>query len=812
MSAKILPILLILFVLIGCQAEQSANVSSGDATTFNPEFDTPPEVSDLLPGNILEDTETTWIFLSFSDAENHTPTSCQIFNRSYVNVTSPCTCSFGICYLKVTPFTNYAGPVSFQYSVTANNLTSNPANVSFSVIGVSESPVANDRSISLIENTSYVSDGTISAPHLSGSDPDGDSVTCSKVTDPASGSVTVNADCSFSYVPVANFEGTVDFTFKVNDGGSDSLPATVTINVLHDNVDSVADDVTVSLYQNIAKDITMTFTDPDPSDPWELMIISAPTKGTLSGTGFTLTYTPNANYIGTDSFTYKVFDGTSHSNLATVSITVQPTTIYLRSTGDDSTGTVNDPALPFLTAQAAADTASSLAPTDETPVVIDVGTGNFGNMVFTYNFGSGVIWKGAGAGVSIVGDISTNGFDGIAGTATGDPTAGDYDGGPAGNASTITIDSDLTVTFGNISANGGNGGAHAIDSVTYAAFPGDPGNGGILDLKGYFGTISARGGDGHGGGAGGDIRLRSGSTSLAIDASGGLDLCTTASFCGTAQGSGNGGAVQIDATAAVAGNITSKGGENLGNALGDLYVGGTGGTIVVFGTVTGNISANGGDSYDSQAGEGGSVDIKGGALVTGDVSVLNGVATNTGVPNFAGSVEVSGTVQDIYAHAISGFGGGASEIVVRGTVRDIFAQTDVLSCDIAAAGQVLIYIPAVIRNIYAYGGDKTCDTAGAINIFGTVTGVASVDGGDSSTATMPGAAGYVRLNNGSNVNSISAIGGAAGVGTFNDGGAGGVVDIYSGSIYDLLTIDVSGGAGDTGNGNANGSAGTVTEF
>lgn len=812
MSAKILPILIVLFALIGCQAEQSPDVSSGDSTTFNPTFDTPPEVYDLLPGNILEDTETSWIFLSFSDAENHTPTSCQIFNRNYVNVTSPCTCSFGVCYLKVTPFLNHTGPVSFQYSVTANNMTSLPANVNFSVVPVSEAPVASDRTVSMIENTSYISDGTISLPDLSGTDPDGDSVSCSKVTDPASGVATVNSDCSFSYVPVANFEGTVTFTFKVNDGTNDSSPATVTINVLHDNVDAIADDIAALVYQNLATNLTMTFTDPDPGDPWELVIISGPTSGTLSGSGLTRTYTPDTNYLGPDSFTYKVFDGTSHSNLATVTITVQARTIYLRTGGNDATGAVNDPSLPFLTAQAAADAATLLAPTVDTPVVIDVGAGSFGNLTFTYNFGSGIIWRGAGAGVSIIGDVSTNGFDGIAGTATGDPTVGDYDGGPASDAFSITIDSDSTVTFGNVSANGGNGGAHAPDNVTSASVPGNPGIGGALDLKGIFGTISAQGGDGHGGGAGGDIRLRSGSTSLGIDASGGLDLCTTATFCGTDQNSGDGGAIQIDATAVVTGNIISKGGENLGNALGNLYLAGSGGAISIYGTVTGNVLANGGDSYDSQAGAGGSVDIKSTGVVSGDVSVLNGVATNIGEPNFGGYVEVSGTIQDIYAHAIDNFGGGLSQIVVRGTVRDIYAYSNVLSCDIAGAGQVIAYIPAMIQNIYAYGGDANCETGALVNIFGNISGTINVDGGDSAGAAPPGEAGYVRLNNGASVNIISAIGGDAGAGTMNDGGAGGVVDIYQGSIYNLLNINVSGGAGDTGSGNANGSPGTVTEF
>jgi hypothetical protein len=51
-------------------------------------------------------------------------------------------------------------------------------------------------------------------------------------------------------------------------------------------------------------------------------VVTQPTNGSLSGTAPNLTYTPNANYNGPDSFTFKANDGTEDSNTATVSITV----------------------------------------------------------------------------------------------------------------------------------------------------------------------------------------------------------------------------------------------------------------------------------------------------------------------------------------------------------------------------------------------------------------------------------------------------------------------------------------------------------
>src|SRR5262249_23233571 len=75
--------------------------------------------------------------------------------------------------------------------------------------------------------------------------------------------------------------------------------------------------------EDVALPIALTGLDVD-GDPLTYIIVSAPTHGTLSGTGATRTYTPSANYNGPDSFTYKVNDGQADSAVATVIITVRP--------------------------------------------------------------------------------------------------------------------------------------------------------------------------------------------------------------------------------------------------------------------------------------------------------------------------------------------------------------------------------------------------------------------------------------------------------------------------------------------------------
>jgi hypothetical protein len=77
----------------------------------------------------------------------------------------------------------------------------------------------------------------------------------------------------------------------------------------------------VSTAEEVPLAITLTGTDPE-SDPLTFAVVTGPSNGTLSGTAPNLTYTPNANYNGADSFTFTASDATLTSAAATISITV----------------------------------------------------------------------------------------------------------------------------------------------------------------------------------------------------------------------------------------------------------------------------------------------------------------------------------------------------------------------------------------------------------------------------------------------------------------------------------------------------------
>ena len=177
-------------------------------------------------------------------------------------------------------------------------------------------PVADDKSIKTNE-------GAVHAVTLSGSDADGDTLTYTVVTQPAHGSL-IGTVPNLTYVPYSGFYGTDSFTYKVNDGKADSSVATVTITVvkLPDmNRAPVANGQSVTTNEDTPKTITLTGTDPD-GDALTYTVTAQPAHGTLSGTAPNLTYTPAANYNGSDSFSFKVNDGKADSAPATVNITI----------------------------------------------------------------------------------------------------------------------------------------------------------------------------------------------------------------------------------------------------------------------------------------------------------------------------------------------------------------------------------------------------------------------------------------------------------------------------------------------------------
>ncbi len=153
----------------------------------------------------------------------------------------------------------------------------------------------------------------------------GTTLTATLGASPANGTVTLNADGSFTYTPAANFNGTDSFTYTASDGTAVSNVATVTITVTGVNDAPVAVNDTASTTEEtaVSGNVLGNDTDVDPGTTLTATLGASPTNGTVTlNADGSFTYTPNANFNGTDSFTYTASDGTAVSNVATVTITV----------------------------------------------------------------------------------------------------------------------------------------------------------------------------------------------------------------------------------------------------------------------------------------------------------------------------------------------------------------------------------------------------------------------------------------------------------------------------------------------------------
>ena len=149
------------------------------------------------------------------------------------------------------------------------------------------------------------------------------------VTGPSNGVVS-GSGLNLTYTPAANFHGSDSFTFKVSDGSHDSNVSTVTVTINPVNDAPTADSQSVSTNSNTAVSVTLTGSDLETAD-LVFEVTAGPAHGALSGMGANLTYTPAADFTGSDSFKFVVRDsgdGLSPaltSSEATVSITVNDT-------------------------------------------------------------------------------------------------------------------------------------------------------------------------------------------------------------------------------------------------------------------------------------------------------------------------------------------------------------------------------------------------------------------------------------------------------------------------------------------------------
>ncbi|WP_188476525.1 Ig-like domain-containing protein, partial [Primorskyibacter flagellatus] len=153
-------------------------------------------------------------------------------------------------------------------------------------------------------------------------DPEGDTLTITTVSDPANGTAAIVGG-KIVYTPDANFNGTDTITYTISDGNGNTDTATVTVTVNPVNDAPVAADDAASTPEDTAVTINVLGNDMDvDGDPLTITNVSTPANGTATIVGGQIVYTPNPDFNGTDTITYTISDGNGGTDTATVTVTV----------------------------------------------------------------------------------------------------------------------------------------------------------------------------------------------------------------------------------------------------------------------------------------------------------------------------------------------------------------------------------------------------------------------------------------------------------------------------------------------------------
>jgi uncharacterized repeat protein (TIGR01451 family) len=217
-----------------------------------------------------------------------------------------------------TPTTNFTGTATIGYTITDNVGGTNSSLITLGV--TNRPPIANPDFYSISENSvtnvlTPLGNDVVVTP--------GGTLTIISVS-PTNGTAVIVDGTNVLFTPTTNFTGTaiIGYTIIDNVGGTNTSLITITVV----NLPPVASGQSVTTLENTPLPIVLAGSDPNDL-PLTFVILSEPTNGVLSllntNTG-SVTYTPNTNYTGADSFTFRVNDGPTNSTAATVAISVLP--------------------------------------------------------------------------------------------------------------------------------------------------------------------------------------------------------------------------------------------------------------------------------------------------------------------------------------------------------------------------------------------------------------------------------------------------------------------------------------------------------
>lgn len=260
----------------------------------------------------VEDTQYNLEF-SFSDVDGDIVTASIHTEASHGSV------SINGTMIIYTPDENYNGSDSFVITMTDNAGYSTTKTISLNIESVNDIPVITIDSTITIDEDNHIS------LTFNIADVEDEALTLVLETNANNGEVTIDATY-VTYTPSENFYGDDTFTLSVTDSNGAKVTKTIAVTITSINDIPIIEIVSImTTDKNKNTSIEYIFSDAD-GDIVSASINTQAIHGIVSVDGTMITYVPNINYYGTDTFVISMTDSSGYETTKTIDVIIKNTT------------------------------------------------------------------------------------------------------------------------------------------------------------------------------------------------------------------------------------------------------------------------------------------------------------------------------------------------------------------------------------------------------------------------------------------------------------------------------------------------------
>ncbi|WP_337222837.1 tandem-95 repeat protein, partial [Vibrio alginolyticus] len=298
----------------------TATDPSGESVSQTVNFIVSP-VADIVADNatVMEDTPTIIKVLGNDTFEGDDKVVSLDTNNGPANGTVSVNPDGSVTY---TPNDNFHGTDSFTYIVTSGGV-SESTTVNVDVTPVNDAPVAKDDAATTQEDTAVTIDVL-----PNDTDIDGDTLSIQSASVPETQGTVEIVDGKLVFTPAENFHGDAEITYTVTDGAlTDQATVNVTVNAVNDTPvveSSIADQTLAEDFTPYSINLNTAFSDVDNVDGELTFSVSGNSNIQVAIVNGIATFTPTADWNGSEALTFTAADPSGESVSQTVNFTVAP--------------------------------------------------------------------------------------------------------------------------------------------------------------------------------------------------------------------------------------------------------------------------------------------------------------------------------------------------------------------------------------------------------------------------------------------------------------------------------------------------------